>query len=37
LTPVPPSAEPASPTGADHEAREQLHLGRNGVIFPAKR
>ena len=37
LTPVPPSAEPASPTEADHEAREQLHLGRNGVIFPAKR
>jgi hypothetical protein len=37
LTPIPPSAEPASPTGADHEAKEQLHLDQNGLTFPAKR
>lgn len=37
LTPIPPSAEPASPTGADHEAKEQLHLDQNGLTFRAKR
>lgn len=36
LTPIPPSAEPASLTGADHEVKEQLHLDQNGLTFRAK-
>jgi hypothetical protein len=29
--------EDCSSTGADHEARKELHLGKNGVTFRAKR
>jgi hypothetical protein len=36
LTPIPLSAEPASPTGADHEAKGQLHLDQNGLTLCAK-
>jgi hypothetical protein len=36
LTLIPPSAEPASPPGADHEAKEQLHLDQNSLTFRAK-